>query len=59
MVERTIEENPDAVEAITNEQPLRRMAEPDEIAASVAWLASDDASFVNGHALPVEGGKLA
>lgn len=59
MVERTIDEHPEAVEAMTNEQPLGRMAEPDEIAATVTWLASKDASFVNGHALPVEGGKLA
>jgi NAD(P)-dependent dehydrogenase (short-subunit alcohol dehydrogenase family) len=59
MVERSIEEQPDAVEAITNEQPISRMAELEEIAATVTWLASDNASFVNGHALPVEGGKLA
>ncbi|QCC59343.1 glucose 1-dehydrogenase [Natrinema thermotolerans] len=59
MVERSLEEHPDAVERITGEQPLDRMAEPVEIASTVAWLASADASFVNGHALPVEGGKLA
>jgi len=59
MVERTLEEHSEAVEAMTREQPLGRMAEPEEIASTVAWLASDDASFVNGHALPVEGGKLA
>lgn len=59
MVERSIEEHPDAVEAMTRDQPLGRMAEPEEIASTVTWLASDEASFVNGHALPVEGGKLA
>lgn len=59
MVERSLADNPDAVEAITEEQPLGRMAEPDEIASVVTWLASDESSFVNGHALPVEGGKLA
>ncbi|MFA9502302.1 glucose 1-dehydrogenase [Natrinema sp. H-ect1] len=59
MVERSLEKHPDAVERITGEQPLDRMAEPAEIANTVAWLASSDASFVNGHALPVEGGKLA
>ncbi|ADE01879.1 MULTISPECIES: SDR family NAD(P)-dependent oxidoreductase [Haloferax] len=59
MVERSLEANPGAVEAITAEQPLGRMAEPEEIASAVAWLASEDASFVNGHALPVDGGKLA
>jgi len=59
MVERSLEEHPDAVEAMTDDQPLGRMAEPEEIAETVAWLASDESSFVNGHALPVEGGKLA
>lgn len=59
MVERSLEEHPEAVERITQEQPLGRMSEPEEIASTVAWLASEEASFVNGHALPVEGGKLA
>ncbi len=35
--------------------PLGRMAEPAEIAASVAFLASDDASFVNGSVLVANG----
>ncbi|CAA2109407.1 SDR family NAD(P)-dependent oxidoreductase [Variovorax paradoxus] len=39
--------------------PLGRGAEPSEIAAVVAFLASDDASFVNGVALPVDGGLMA
>ncbi|MFD1514537.1 SDR family NAD(P)-dependent oxidoreductase [Halomarina rubra] len=59
MVERSLEEHPEAIDQITAEQPLGRMAEPEEIAAAVVWLASSDASFVNGHPLPVEGGLLA
>lgn len=39
--------------------PLGRGAEPEEIAAVVAFLASDDASFVSGVALPVDGGLMA
>lgn len=39
--------------------PLGRGAEPSEIAAVVAFLASDDASFVSGVALPVDGGLMA
>jgi 3-oxoacyl-[acyl-carrier protein] reductase len=36
--------------------PLRRMAQPDEIAAAVEFLASADAGFITGAVLPVDGG---
>jgi len=39
--------------------PMERLAEPEEIAAAVAWLASDDASFVTGAALAADGGYTA
>jgi meso-butanediol dehydrogenase/(S,S)-butanediol dehydrogenase/diacetyl reductase len=39
--------------------PLGRGAEPEEVAAVIAFLASDDASFVSGVALPVDGGLTA
>jgi NAD(P)-dependent dehydrogenase (short-subunit alcohol dehydrogenase family) len=39
--------------------PLNRSAKPEEMAAAAAFLASDDASWVTGVALPVDGGLLA
>jgi NAD(P)-dependent dehydrogenase (short-subunit alcohol dehydrogenase family) len=39
--------------------PMGRLGEPQEIAAAVAYLASDDASFVTGLELYVDGGYIA
>lgn len=38
--------------------PLGRLAEPDDIAAAAVYLASDEASFVTGVVIPVDGGRL-
>jgi NAD(P)-dependent dehydrogenase (short-subunit alcohol dehydrogenase family) len=36
--------------------PAGRLAQPDEVAAAVAWLASDDAGYISGAVIPVDGG---
>ncbi|MFW9874421.1 MAG: glucose 1-dehydrogenase [Candidatus Thorarchaeota archaeon] len=40
-------------------QPIKRAGLPEDIAKAVLWLASDDSSFVSGHALLVDGGLLS
>lgn len=42
--------------SFTNLQPIKRAGLPEDIAQAALWLASDDSSFVNGHALVVDGG---
>jgi 3alpha(or 20beta)-hydroxysteroid dehydrogenase len=39
--------------------PMNRYGEPREIAAAVAWLCSDSASYITGVALPIDGGMVA
>ncbi len=50
------ERNPNLVKALARAIPFGRPAEPEEIAAAVAFLASDDAAFITGQALSVSGG---
>lgn len=50
----------DAVRAgIRNRVPLRRAGQPSEIAAVIAFLAGDDAGFITGAQIPVDGGTSA
>lgn len=44
---------------IARQTPLRRLATPDDVAGAVAYLVSDDAGFVTGHSLRVNGGMAA
>ncbi len=46
------------IEAEKASIPLGRLAHPEEIAAAVAFLASDEAAFIAGQALPINGGAL-
>jgi NAD(P)-dependent dehydrogenase (short-subunit alcohol dehydrogenase family) len=45
--------------AIEQMHPMARIGEPSEVAAAILFLASDDASFITGVILPVDGGYLA
>jgi len=38
--------------------PLGRVGQPEELGALVAFLASEQASYINGASIPVDGGRL-
>jgi len=59
LTERGFPANPGFAAAAAEAHPLGRIAEPEEVAEAAAWLLSDKASFVTGHALAVDGGFSA
>lgn len=61
-LDRYIDAQPDpkvAEDAVRAAHPMKRWATPEEVAKAIAYLASDDASFVTGHVLMVDGGYVA
>ncbi len=57
-----IDRSPDpaaAEKAVNEAAPMKRMAQPDEIAKAILYLASSDAGFITGAALQIEGGSTA
>jgi len=56
MMEATRQANPRLGDALVKAIPFRRLARPEEIAAAVAFFASDEAAYVTGQTLSVSGG---
>ncbi len=63
MAERFLSAQPgnkeDTIASVKSMHPIGRFGKPEEIASAVTWLCSDDASFVVGQSLTVDGGFTA
>ena len=59
MNEELTASNPEMVKAMDQRVPMGRIGEPEEVAAAAIFLCSDEASYITGHALPVDGGIVA
>lgn len=59
MVDRLLHDSGIEASALIAQEPMDRLGEPREIGDAVAWLLSDESSFVTGVALPVDGGYAA
>lgn len=53
------QEDPEAaLQAIVEQQALRRVGRPEDVANGVVFLASEEASYITGHAMAIDGGAL-
>ena len=59
MIDRITGKDKAAEQQFVNMEPVGRFGEPAEVAEALVWLCSDAASFVTGHAMPVDGGWIA
>jgi 2-deoxy-D-gluconate 3-dehydrogenase len=52
-------ENKEFYEEVIRRIPMGKLAQPEDVAGAVLYLASDLSNFVTGHTLPVDGGWVA
>jgi NAD(P)-dependent dehydrogenase (short-subunit alcohol dehydrogenase family) len=55
-MENLTKARPECQENLVKKVPLGRAGDPDDVARAAIWLCSDDAAFITGHALSVDGG---
>ena len=56
LLQEEIEQNPELIQRMTRLIPFRRVAQPEDQAAAVSFLVSDDASYITGQVISVSGG---
>jgi meso-butanediol dehydrogenase/(S,S)-butanediol dehydrogenase/diacetyl reductase len=58
MSENSLLADPSVARSIIAKHPIGRVGEPEEVTSLVLWLCSDEASFVTGAMIPVDGGMV-
>jgi NAD(P)-dependent dehydrogenase (short-subunit alcohol dehydrogenase family) len=58
-VRRLVDDVGESLEQLKARQPMGRLGAPDEIAESILYLASDQAAFITGSSLVIDGGLTA
>ena len=59
MLDRSVKGTEKGYEMMRKMEPVGRLGKPSEIAEAAVWLCSDQASFVTGHPMSVDGGSFA
>ena len=59
LVEKMFEVDASYEQKLMNTIPMKRYGTPEDIAAAIIWLCSDQSSFITGQAVPLDGGMTA
>lgn len=59
MIDRITKRDKEKEKQFSNMEPVGRFGSPEEIANAVVWMCSDEASFITGHSMVVDGGFVA
>lgn len=59
MVSQVADAGAEMANRVVKASPMKRLGRAEEVAAMIVWLASDNASFVNGASMPIDGGLTA